>query len=58
MRAEGLVFLCPQAVNTKEITGLSRSHVVEDFVRLLESKMADNGDTVTVTKVRMYVSQY
>ncbi len=41
-----------QAVNTKEITGLARSHTVEDFVNLLERKMTHNsGDTVTLSKV-------
>ena len=44
-----------QAMNFKEITGLPRSHVVEQFVSLLQSKMVEQEDSVIMSKVWVYV---
>ena len=35
----------------KEITGLPRSHVVEDFTSQLTTKMTEEGDLIKIPKV-------
>ena len=38
-------------MNFKEITGLPRSHVVEEFTTQLEKKLSERGDSLTIPKV-------
>ena len=38
----------------KEITGLPRSHVVEDFTSQLTAKMTEEGDSVRIPKVTQH----
>ena len=37
-------------MNFKELTGLARSHVVEDFANMLEAQRVDPGDKVGVVE--------
>ena len=38
-------------MNFKEITGLPRSHVVDEFIAQLEKKSSGRGDSLTIPKV-------
>lgn len=40
-------------MNFKEITGLPRSHIVEEFTAQLEKKFSERGDSVTIPKVSL-----
>ena len=42
-------------MNFKEITGLPRSHVVEEFTAQLQKKLSDRGESVTIPKVHIHV---
>ena len=44
-------------MNFKEITGLPRSHAVEEFAAQLEKKLSERGDSITTTKVQHHWDQ-